>query len=328
MIMRELYGGQAVNEALAVAMEMDERVFLAGEGVGVSIHHNPMGPTHGLLDRFGPRRVRDTPVSEAAIAGLGVGAATLGLLPVVEIMFFPFITLASDMLVNHAAKLRYLSGGKTPVPLTVRVKAGLGFQAGCQHSHNLEAWLAHIPGLKLVSGSNPADMKGLLLSAIFDPDPVVVVEDLALYRSKGDTPAGDFRVPLGKAAVVREGTDATVAAYGRAIQVALQAADALGGTDGLSIEVLDLRSLVPLDRAAVLESVGRTGRFVVVHDATRFCGYGAEVTAMVAEEAFQDLRAPVRRVAAPDAPVPFSPSLERSYEPGARDVISAIRSLL
>ncbi|MGD8360055.1 MAG: alpha-ketoacid dehydrogenase subunit beta [Gemmatimonadota bacterium] len=326
--MRELYGGQAVNEALAVAMEMDERVFLAGEGVGVSIHHNPMGPTHGLLDRFGPRRVRDTPVSEAAIAGLGVGAATLGLLPVVEIMFFPFITLASDMLVNHAAKLRYLSGGKTPVPLTVRVKAGLGFQAGCQHSHNLEAWLAHIPGLKLVSGSNPADMKGLLLSAIFDPDPVVVVEDLALYRSKGDTPAGDFRVPLGKAAVVREGTDATVAAYGRAIQVALQAADALGGTDGLSIEVLDLRSLVPLDRAAVLESVGRTGRFVVVHDATRFCGYGAEVTAMVAEEAFQDLRAPVRRVAAPDAPVPFSPSLERSYEPGARDVISAIRSLL
>jgi pyruvate/2-oxoglutarate/acetoin dehydrogenase E1 component len=327
-MMRALYGGQAVNEALALAMEMDERVFLAGEGVGVSIHHNPMGPTHGLLDRFGPRRVRDTPVSEAAIAGLGVGAATLGLLPVVEIMFFPFITLASDMLVNHAAKLRYLSGGKTPVPLTVRVKAGLGFQAGCQHSHNLEAWFAHIPGLKLVTGSNPADMKGLLLSAIFDPDPVVVVEDLALYRAKGDTPAGDFRVPLGKAAVVREGTDATVAAYGRAVQVALQAAEALGDADGLSIEVLDLRSLVPLDRSAVLESVGRTGRFVVVHDATRFCGYGAEVTAMVAEEAFQDLKAPVRRVAAPDAPVPFSPSQERFYQPGARDVISAIRSLL
>jgi pyruvate/2-oxoglutarate/acetoin dehydrogenase E1 component len=327
-MMRALYGGQAVNEALALAMEMDERVFLAGEGVGVSIHHNPMGPTHGLLDRFGPRRVRDTPVSEAAIAGLGVGAATLGLLPVVEIMFFPFITLASDMLVNHAAKLRYLSGGKTPVPLTVRVKAGLGFQAGCQHSHNLEAWFAHIPGLKLVTGSNPADMKGLLLSAIFDPDPVVVVEDLGLYRSKGDTPAGDFRVPLGKAAVIREGTDATVTAYGRAVQVAEQAADALGDADGLSIEVLDLRSLVPLDRAAVLESVGRTGRFVMVHDATRFCGYGAEVTAMVAEEAFQDLRAPVRRVAAPDAPVPFSPSQEEFYQPGARDVISAIRSLL
>lgn len=325
--MRELHGGQAVNEALALAMEMDERVFLAGEGVGVSIHHNPMGPTHGLLDRFGPRRVRDTPVSEAAIAGLGVGAATLGLLPVVEIMFFPFITLASDMLVNHAAKLRYLSGGKTPVPLTVRVKAGLGFQAGCQHSHNLEAWFAHIPGLKLVSGSNPADMKGLLLSAIFDPDPVVVVEDLALYRSKGDTPAGDVRVPLGVAAVGREGTDATVVAYGRAVQVALQAADALADADGLSIEVLDLRSLVPLDRAAVLESVGRTRRFVIVHDATRFCGFGAEVAATVAEEAFQDLRAPVRRVAAPDAPVPFSPSQERFYQPGARDVISAIRSL-
>jgi pyruvate/2-oxoglutarate/acetoin dehydrogenase E1 component len=325
--MRELHGGQAVNEALATAMEMDERVFLAGEGVGVSIHHNPTGPTHGLLDRFGPERVRDTPVSEAAIAGLAVGAATLGLLPIVEIMFFPFITLASDMLVNHAAKLRYLSGGKTPVPLTVRVKSGLGFQAGCQHSHNLEAWIAHVPGLKLVTGSNPADMKGLLLSAIFDPDPVVVVEDLALYRCKGDTPVGDFRVPLGKAAVVREGTDATVAAYGRAVQVAFQAADALGDADGLSVEVLDLRSLVPLDRAAVLGSVGRTGRFVMVHDATRFCGYGAEVAAMVAEEAFKDLKAPVRRVAAPDAPVPFAPSQERFYQPGPEEVMAAVWSL-
>jgi pyruvate/2-oxoglutarate/acetoin dehydrogenase E1 component len=264
-----------VNEALALAMEMDDRVFLAGEGVGVSIHHNPLGPTHSLLDRFGPRRVRDAPVSEAAIAGLAVGAATLGLLPVVEIMFFPFITLASDMLANHAAKLRYLSGGKTPVPLTVRVKAGHGFQAGCQHSHNLEGWIAHIPGLKLVSGSNPAEMKGLLLSAIFDPDPVVVVEDLTLYRSTGHTPKGDFRIPLGQAAVVRPGTDVTVAAYGRTVQVALEAAATLGETEGVSVEVLDLRSLVPLDKDALIASVSRTGRFVVAHDATRFCGFGA-----------------------------------------------------
>lgn len=325
--MRTLFGGQAVNEALALAMEMDPRVFLAGEGVGVSIHDNPMGPTHGLLERFGPRRVRDTPVSEAAIAGLGVGAATLGLLPVVEIMFFPFVTLASDMLVNHAAKLRYLSGGRTPVPLTVRVKAGVGFQAGCHHSHNLEAWMAHAPGLKLVFGSNPADMKGLLLSAIFDPDPVMVVEELGLYRARGVVPEGDVRVPLGKAAVAREGSDVTVAAYGGAVRTALEAAESLA-EEGVSLEVLDLRTLVPLDRGAVLASVSRTGRFVMVHDSTRFCGYGAEVAAMVAEEAFSELKAPVRRVAAPDAPVPFAPAQERFYKPGAADVVAAVRSLM
>jgi pyruvate dehydrogenase E1 component beta subunit len=325
--MREIFGGQAVNEALSLAMELDDRVFLAGEGVGVSIHHNPMGPTHGLLERFGPRRVRDTPVSEAAIAGLGVGAATLGLLPVVEIMFFPFVTLASDMLVNHAAKLRYLSGGKTPVPLTVRVKAGIGFQAGCQHSHNLEAWMAHAPGLKVVFASNPADMKGLLLSAIFDQDPVIVVEDLSLYRLRGEVPEGDVRVPIGQAAVARAGADVTVVAYGSAVQTALRAANTLE-EEGVSLEVLDLRSLVPLDRDAVLASVAKTGRFVMVHDATRSCGFGAEVAAMVAEEAFSDLKAPVRRVAAPDAPVPFAPSQEEFYKPGPEEIIAAVRSIM
>jgi 2-oxoisovalerate dehydrogenase E1 component len=324
---RPLVGGQAVNEALALAMELDEDVFLAGEGVGVSIHPNPMGPTHGLLQRFGSRRIRDTPVSEAAIAGLGVGAATLGLRPVVEVMFFPFVTLASDMLVNHAAKLHFLSGGRTSVPLTVRVKAGIGFQSGCQHSHNLEAWLAHAPGLKVVWGSNPADMKGLLLSAIFDPDPVVVVEDLGLYRMEGDVPEGDVRVPLGQASVARAGNDVTVAAYGAAVRTVLQAAEALE-EEGIGVEVLDLRTLVPLDRDAVLASVARTGRFVMVHDATRFCGYGAEVTAMVAEEAFGGMKAPVRRVAAPDAPVPFAVSQERFHKPGPERVVAAVRSVL
>ncbi|MFO7893244.1 MAG: thiamine pyrophosphate-dependent enzyme [Longimicrobiales bacterium] len=323
---RTLYGGQAVNEALTVAMASDERVFLAGEGVGVSIHPGPMGATHGLLERFGERRVRDTPVSEAAIAGLAVGAATLGLRPVVEVMFFPFLTLASDMLVNHAAKLRYLSAGRTPVPLTVRLKAGLG-TAGCQHSHNLEAWLAHSPGIKVVWGSNPADMKGLLLSAIFDPDPVVVVEDMALYRAQGPTPEGDARVPLGRAAVARAGADITVAAYGAAVGTALQAADTLAG-EGVSVEVLDLRTLVPLDRDAILESVRRTGRFIALHDATRFAGFGAELAAMVAEEAFDGLQAPVRRVAAPDAPVPFAPSQVAAYRPDADDLVAAVRSVL
>lgn len=319
-------GGQAVNEALALAMEQDERVFLAGEGVGVSIHDDPMRATHGLLERFGRRRVCDTPVSEAAIAGLGVGAATLGLLPVVEIMFLPFITLASDMIVNHAAKLRYLSGGRTPVPLTVRVKAGLAVQAGCHHVHNLESWLAHAPGLKLAWASNPADAKGLLLSAIFDPDPVVVVEEMGVSRQRGDVPEGDVRVPLGQACIARPGSDVTVAAYGSAVQTALEAAASLE-EEGISLEVVDLRSLVPLDRETLLSSVARTGRFVAVHDATRFCGYGAELAALVAEEAFASLSAPVRRVAAPDAPAPFARSQMQAYRPGSVAVVNAVRSI-
>jgi 2-oxoisovalerate dehydrogenase E1 component len=321
-----VFGGQAVQDALATAMAQDERVFLAGEGVGTSIHPSPMGPTHGLLDRFGKERVRDTPVSEAAIAGLAVGAATMGLLPVVEVMFFPFFTLASDMLVNHAAKLRFLSGGKTPVPLTVRVKGGR-VQAGCQHSHNLEAWIAHAPGLKLVWGSNPADMKGLLLSAIFDPDPVIVVEDMALYWRKGEMPEGDVRVPLGRAAIAREGSDVTVATYGMGVHTALQAAETLG-EEGISLEVLDLRTLVPLDKEAVLQSVSHTGRFVALHEANRFCGYGAELAAVVAEEGYGDLKAPVRRVAAPDIPVPFAPSQEAFSRPGPQKLMATVRSML
>lgn len=322
--MRDRTGAQAINEALMIAMAGDERVFVAGEGVGASIQPHP-GPTHGLLERFGPRRVRDTPVSEAAIAGLGVGAATLGLRPVVEVMFFPFITLASDMLVNHAGKLNYLSGGKTPVPLTVRVKGGR-VHAGCQHSHNLEAWIAHAPGLKLVWGSTPADLKGLLLSAIFDPDPVIVVEEPSLYGRRGEVPEGDVRVPLGRAVVARPGSDVTVAAYGAAVHTALEAAAML--ENEASVEVIDLRTLVPLDRKAVLGSVARTGRFVALHEATRFCGFGAELAAMVAEEAFADLKAPVRRVAAPDTPVPFAPGQEAFHRPDAGNLIAAVRSVL
>jgi pyruvate/2-oxoglutarate/acetoin dehydrogenase E1 component len=206
--------GQALRDALDVAMSKDEPVFIAGEGVGVSIHYDPNLPTHGLLEKYGPKRVKDTPVSEAAIAGLAVGASTLGLRPVVEIMFFPFITLATDMLVNHAGKLRYLSGGKSSFPLTVRVKAGVNFAAGCQHSHNLEAWLAHSPGLKVVFPSTPAEAKGLLLSAIFDPNPVVVVEEMLLYWMQGEVPEGDYRIPIGKARVVIPGKDCTIVTYG------------------------------------------------------------------------------------------------------------------
>jgi acetoin:2,6-dichlorophenolindophenol oxidoreductase subunit beta len=319
--------GQAINQGLDIAFSLDDRVFLAGEGVGVSIHVDPNMPTHGLLKKYGPKRVKDTPVSEAAIAGLAVGASCLGLLPVVEVMFFPFFTLASDMIINHAAKLRYLSGGKSSFPLTVRVKAGIGFSAGCQHSHNLEAWVAHIPGLKVVYPSNPADAKGLLLSALFDPNPVIVVEEMGLYWMKGEVPEGDIRIPLGQANLVQPGQDCTVVSYGSAIYTALEAAKTLGN-EGLSIEVLDLRSLVPLDKTRLLESVRKTGRIVVLHDATKFGGYGAEIAALIAEEAFDYLKSPIRRVAAPDIPVPFSPPQEKFNRPNPQMVIEAIRSTI
>ena len=317
--------GQALRDALDVAMSEDERVFIAGEGVGVSIHYDPNLPTHGLLEKYGSKRVKDTPVSEAAIAGLAVGASTLGLRPVVEIMFFPFITLATDMLVNHACKLRYLSGGKSSFPLTVRVKAGVNFAGGCQHSHNLEAWLAHSPGMKVVFPSTPAEAKGLLLSAIFDPNPVVVVEEMLLYWMQGEVPDGDYRIPIGKARVVIPGKDCTIVTYGGAVYTALEAAKTLSG-EGISLEVVDLRSLVPLDRGCLLDSVSKTGRLVVLHDATKFGGFGGEISAIVAEEAFDMLKAPVKRVAAPDIPVPVSPPQERFYKPSSEMVIEAVRS--
>jgi len=271
--------------------------------------------------------VKDTPVSEAAIAGLAGGASALGLRPVVEIMFFPFITLAMDMLVNHAGKLRYMSGGQSSFPLTVRVKTGVGFSAGSQHSHHLEAWIAHSPGLKLVYPSTPADAKGLLLSSIFDPNPVVIVEEVPLFRMNGEVPEGDYRVPLGKLRVVEPGTDCTIASYGQAVYTAVEAHRALS-EKGISAEVLDLRTLVPLDKTGLLDSVRKTKRLVVVHDATAFCGYGAELAASVSETLFDALKAPVRRVAAPDIPVPVSPLQERFYRPSAGNIVDAVTSLL
>jgi acetoin:2,6-dichlorophenolindophenol oxidoreductase subunit beta len=319
--------GQALQNALDIALFQDKNIFLAGEGIGTSIHLDPNLPTHGLLEKYGSRRIWDTPVSEAAIAGLAVGSSAMGLRPVVEIMFFPFITLASDMLVNHAAKLRYMSGGKSSFPLTVRVKAGVNFGAGCQHSHNLEAWIAHTPGLKLVYPSNPADAKGLLLEAIFDPNPVIFVEEMLLYWMQGDVPEGDIRVPIGKAAVTRIGTDCTAVSYGGALHTALQAAETLAG-EGISMEVIDLRTLVPLDEETVLESVRKTGRLLILHDATKFCGYGAEIAAIAAEKAFGALKGPVVRVAAPDIPVPVSPPQEAFYKPSVEKVTDTVRRMM
>jgi pyruvate dehydrogenase E1 component beta subunit len=280
-----------------------------------------------LLEEFGPGWVKDTPVSEAAIAGLAVGAAEAGLKPVVEIMFNPFFTLASDMIVNHAAKLRYLSGGKSSFPLVVRMKSGAGFGAGCQHSHNLEAWVAHCPGLKVVMPGTPSDAKGLLKSAIRDPNPVVFIEDLGLYFVPGPVPSEEYLTPIGRAEVARQGRDVTVVAWSKMVGVALRAAEEIA-PEGIEMEVVDLRTLVPLDKETLLFSVRKTGRLVVLHEATRTGGFAGEVAAVVMEEAFADLKAPLRRVTGPDIPVPASPPLERFYIPNEAKLIAAVKEIL
>jgi pyruvate dehydrogenase E1 component beta subunit len=324
--MQQITMGQAVQQALAEEMRRDPDIFIAGEGVGVGIHESPVMPTFGLLREFGPERVKDTPVSEAAIAGLAVGASVLGLRPVVEIMFNPFFTLASDQIVNHAAKLRYLSGGKSSFPLVVRIKTGAGFGAGCQHSHNLEAWVAHCPGLKVVMPATAADAKGLLKSAIRDDNPVVFIEDMGLYFFPTPVPEGDYTIPIGVADIKKPGRDVTVVTWSKMLGVAFKAA-ALG-KEGIDIEILDLRTLVPLDKEAIIKSIQKTGRLVILHEATRTGGFGGEIAALAADEAFSYLKAPVKRVTGPDIPVPFSPPLEQFYIPDEKQLIEAVKSVL
>ncbi len=318
--------GQAINQALREEMTRDPDVFIAGEGVGTGIHAAPVLPTFGLLQDYGPTRVKDTPVSEAAIAGLAVGASVMGLKPVVEIMFNPFFTIASDMIVNHAAKLRYLSGGKSCFPMVVRMKCGAGFLAGCQHSHNLEAWVAHCPGLKVVMPGTPADAKGLLKSAIRDPNPVVFLEDMILYFVPGPVPDDEYLIPIGPADIKRPGKDVTIIAWSKMVGTAIRAAGTLS-EKGIDPEILDLRTLAPLDKDTILKSVKKTGRVVVVHEATRTGGFAGEISAVIAEDAFGALKAPFRRVTGPDIPVPFSPPLERFYIPGEDAVVKAVLEL-
>ena len=325
--MNQLGMGQAVNQALREEMMKDSGVFIAGEGIGVGIMESPMLPTFGLLKDFGPERVKDTPVSEAAIAGLAVGAAVAGLRPVVEIMFGPFFTLASDMIINHAAKLRYLSGGKSTFPLVVRIKNISGHGAGCQHSHNLEAWAAHCPGLKVVMPSTPADAKGLLKSAIRDDNPVIFIENMALYFQPGPVPDEEYLTPIGKAEIKRQGKDVTVVAWSNMVGLALRAADQLSH-EGVEVEIVDVRTLAPLDKETILASVRKTGRLVVVHEANRTGGFAGEISAVVMEEALTSLKAPLRRVTGPDIPVPSSPPLESFYIPNEENLISAIREII
>jgi acetoin:2,6-dichlorophenolindophenol oxidoreductase subunit beta len=323
--MRELKYWQAVNEALFEEMARDERVTLAGEDVAAP--GGPFGASRGLLEKFGPWRVKDTPISEAAIAGLAVGAALAGVRPVVEIMFLDFMALAMDQVVNQAAKTSYMSAGRLRLPMTIRSLCGAGRNNGPQHSQNLEAWLCHVPGLKVVWPSTPADAKGLLKSAIRDDNPVIVIDSLSLWTSKGEVPDGDVVTPIGKAEVKRPGADATVVAVGSMVPRALAAATQLA-SEGIDTEVIDLRTLSPLDRDTILASVAKTHRLVIAHDAVKPFGFGAEIAAMVAEEALEELDARVKRVTAPFAPVPFSPPLETAYYPRAVEIEAAVRSVL
>ena len=315
----------AIRETLRDEMQRDPEVLVLGEDVAVG---GPFGATAGLAEEFGPERVRNTPISEDTIMGLAVGAAIAGARPVVEMMFIDFITLAMNQLVNHAAKLRYMSGGQLSVPLVVRTQGGVGGGWGAHHSQSLEGWFLHVPGLKVAAPANAADARGLLKTAIRDDDPVLFLEHRGLYFRPGEVPEdGDGLVPLGRAAVVRSGSDVTIVAYLRMVSEALAAAEELA-RQGVSVEVVDLRSLVPLDVETVLASVTRTHRLVVAQEAVVSGGVGAEVAALVQAQAFDELDAPIRRVGAPFAPVPASPDLERCFVPDRGAIRRAVEELL
>ena len=312
----------AITDTLATAMRADERVLVLGEDVAEG---GPWGATKGLAEEFGAERVRNTPISEAAICGIAVGAAQSGLRPVVEIMFVDFVTLALDQLVNQAAKAHFMSGGQLTVPLVLRTQGGAGQRGGAQHSQSLEAWLTHVPGLKVVMPSTAADAAAMLTAAIADPNPVVFVENKTLYFRREE--ASHEEAAIGSAKVVRPGRDVTVVALSRLVHESLAAADELAG-EGIEVEVVDPRTLVPLDLDTILASVRRTHRVVVAHEAVLHGGFGAEIAAQVQAAAFDDLDAPVERVGAPFEPIPFSPPLEDAYLPGRAEVADAVRTAL
>ena len=315
----------AVNLSLMDALRADDRVIVLGEDVAEA--GGSFKVTRGLLESYGATRVIDTPISEATIVSAAVGAAMSGLRPVVEIMFMDFITLAMDALVNQAAKARFMFGGKTSVPMVVRTPHGGGLSAGPQHSQCLEAWFAHVPGLKVVCPSTPQDAYSLLRSAIDDPDPVIFVEHKGLYGLRGDVDSS-VKVPIGHAAVVRQGRALTLVSYGATVAVCLSAAKQLAEKNGIDAEVIDLRTLQPWDKATVLASVRKTHRVAIVHEAVQAFGVGAEIAACIAEEAFDELDAPVMRVGAPFMPVPFSRSLEKQYAVDETKVLAAMHRLL
>jgi 2-oxoisovalerate dehydrogenase E1 component len=314
----------AVRAAVETEMRADPSVFVAG--IDVAAGGNVFGLFRGLVEEF-PGRVRDTPISETAIMGTAVGAAMAGMRPIVEIMYMDFLGVCFDQLLNQAAKLRFMTGGAAEMSLVVRTQFGAGRSSGAQHSQSLEALLAHVPGLTVVMPSTPADAYGLLRAAIQDPNPVVFVENRLQYGLKGDRPPADHLIPLGRAAVVREGTDVTVVTYSRMRQEVVAASEALA-SEGISAEIIDLRTVVPLDRAAILASLEKTHRLVVAHEAVQDFGVGAEIAALAAGEGFWHLDAPVVRVAPPAMPAPYSPALESEWLPDREDIAAAVRRVV
>ena len=323
--MREISYAEAIREALLEEMEADSSVFLMGEDIGV--FGGVFGVTKGLLEQFGEERVRDTPISEAAIIGAGLGAAMMGMRPVVEIMFGDFLFCAGDQIGNQVAKARFMSGGKANVPLTIRVTTGAPGSAGAQHSQSVEAWFMNVPGLKIVTPASPADAKGLLKTAIRGEDPVLFLEHKMLYDTRGRVPEDpNHAVAFGEASVPRAGHDVTLIAFGGMVRQALQAADQLAA-DGISAEVVDPRTLVPLDRKTLIESVTKTSRVVIAYEGHLRLGVGAEIAAVLAEEAIEYLDGPIVRVAAKNVPLPYSPDLESYVLPGAADIVEAAKGL-
>jgi acetoin:2,6-dichlorophenolindophenol oxidoreductase subunit beta len=319
--MPELSYREAVRDALSQAMRQDEDVFIMGEDIAEM--GGSMGVTHGMLEEFGPERVRNTPISEMALAGAAIGAAVQGMRPVAEIMYEDFMTLAAEQIVNQAAKHRYMSGGQVSVPVVFRTQGGAGWSPGAQHAQQLEAWFVHIPGLKVVFASTPEDARGLLWSAIYDDNPVVFFEHRTLYGIKGNVPEEIEPIPLGKARVHREGEDVTVIATGRLVHESLKAAEE-AEKEGVSVEVVDPRTLQPLDEEALVASVKKTGRAVVAHEAVTRMGFGAEVASVLQYQAFDWLDAPIERVGARFTPLPFAPVMEQFVIPHADDVLQAV----
>jgi pyruvate/2-oxoglutarate/acetoin dehydrogenase E1 component len=311
----------AIRAGLEEEMHRDSSVYVFGEDVALG---GPFGVTKGLAETFGVNRMVNTPISEATVMGLAIGAATAGLRPVIEIMFIDFITLAMDQLVNHAAKLHYMSDGQLRIPLTVRVQCGISGAMGAHHSQSLEAWLAHVPGLKVVMPANPADAKGLLKASIRDDNPVVFIEHRGLYWTKGEVAAGETVVPIGRASIVRQGEQITIVALSSMIAPALAAATELQ-SQGISVEVIDPRTIAPLDLETIANSVKKTGRMIVAHEAVEHGGIGAEIVARVQHEAFHYLDSPILRIAAPFAPVPASPTLEKEFLPNKEKLTAAVR---
>nr|WP_320192451.1 alpha-ketoacid dehydrogenase subunit beta [uncultured Desulfobacter sp.] len=315
---------EAINEALRQEMERDSNVLIFGEDVGQ--FGGCFGVTQGLFDRFGEDRVRDTPITESAIVGAATGAAAAGLRPVAELMFVDFIGVALDQLFNQAAKMRYMFGGKAKIPMVLRMPQGAGVGAAAQHSQSLEAWFMHVPGLKVVMPATPYDAKGLLISAIRDDNPVIFLEHKMLYGTEGEVPEEEYTIDFGKAKVVKEGEDLTIVATSQMVLTALEAAEQLA-KDGINAEVVDPRTLSPLDMDTILNSVCKTHALLIAHEAVKTAGPGAEIAAQVAQEAFDQLDAPIVRVGAPFTPVPFSPPLEQAFIPGVEQIVRAAKTM-